>query len=268
MKIRLLGTGGADGIPAFCANNPVSEYAREHGGKDVRTRAAALIDRQLKIDFGPDTLAQVQRDQIDPSEWTAVLFTHSDDDHLTASEFQYFLYPFNDNDHLPFSIYGNAAVCQIIRDRYPGWPMEITETHAFQGFEHGGYDITPIEANHKADEEALNLIVEREGRKLIYATDTGIWCEKTFDFLRGAQANALVIECTDGFKKSTYNGHLDIGECVAMVHRLGELGGLAPDARIVTTHHSHQGGARHCDLQRTLGKFGIEPGYDGMEFEV
>ena len=187
---------------------------------------------------------------------------------MTVSEFQYFLYPFNDNEYLPFTAYGNSAVCGIIRARYPGWPMEIVETRAFAPFEHDGYKITPIAANHKPDEEAHNLIIERDGRKLIYATDTGIWCERTFDFLKGAQAHALVIECTDGFKKSAYNGHLDIAECVGVVHRLGETGGLVADARVVTTHHSHQGGARHCDLVRALGKFGIEPGYDGMEIEI
>ncbi|HTQ11150.1 MAG TPA: hypothetical protein VMI31_13870, partial [Fimbriimonadaceae bacterium] len=95
MKIRLLGTGGADGIPAFYGSNPVCDFARLHGGREIRTRAAALVDEGLKIDFGPDTLAQVQREGLDPADWTAVVFTHSDEDHLTASEFQYFLYPFN-----------------------------------------------------------------------------------------------------------------------------------------------------------------------------
>src|SRR4051794_3908540 len=132
MRIRLLGTGGADGIPALCSKSPVSEYAREHGGKDVRTRAAALVDGELKIDFGPDTLAQIQRDGIDSCDWIAAIFTHSDEDHLTVSEFQYFLYPFNDNDNLPFVVFGNAEVCRKIRERYPEWPMDIQETKAFQ----------------------------------------------------------------------------------------------------------------------------------------
>ncbi|MFI5384491.1 MAG: MBL fold metallo-hydrolase [Fimbriimonadales bacterium] len=268
MRIQLLGTGGADGIPAYCASGLVSDYAREHGGKDVRTRAAALVDGELKIDFGPDTLAQIQRDGIDASDWSAAVFTHSDEDHLAVSELQYFLYPFNENDHLPFAIYGNAEICRIIRQRYPDWPMEIHETKAFESFRHAGFTITPILANHTIKEEAHNLIVERDGRKLIYATDTGVWCHQTFDFVKGAQANALVIECTDAFKKSTYNGHLDIAECVGMVHRLHELDGLTQDARVVTTHHSHQGGARHCDLVKALGRFAIEPGYDGMEFDV
>ncbi len=268
MKIRLLGTGGADGIPAFCSNSSVSDYARKHGGKDVRTRAAALIDGELKIDFGPDTLAQIQRDNLDPRDWTATIFTHSDEDHLAVSEFQYFLYPFNSNEYLPFAIFGNAEICRLIRQRYPDWPLEIHEISAFQPFDHAGYTITPILANHKEDEEAHNFVIEREGRKLIYATDTGWWCDATFKFLTGGKADALVVECTHGYNKNDYNGHLDIGECVGMVQRLRELDGLTDEAKVVTTHHSHQGGARHCDLARSLGRFAIEPGYDGMEFDV
>jgi phosphoribosyl 1,2-cyclic phosphate phosphodiesterase len=268
MRIRLLGTGGADGIPALCGRSPVSDYAREHGGKDVRTRAAALVDGELKIDFGPDTLAQVQRDGLDAAEWTAALFTHSDEDHLAVSEFQYFLYPFCQNEQLPFAIFGNAEVCRLIRERYPDWPIELHTTKAFESFMHSGYTITPILANHKCDEEAHNLVIERDDRKLIYATDTGIWSDKTFDFLKGAQAHVLVIECTDGFNKSDYMGHLDLNECVGMVQRLRELDGLADGSRVVTTHHSHQGGARHCDLDTALGRFAIEPGFDGMEIDV
>jgi phosphoribosyl 1,2-cyclic phosphate phosphodiesterase len=268
MRIRLLGTGGADGIPALCGRSPVSEYAREHGGKDIRTRAAALIDGELKIDFGPDTLAQIQRDQIDPCQWTGTLFTHSDEDHLCVGELQYFLYPFNDNDDLPFSIFGNSKVCEVVRARYPEWPMDVVEIRSFEPFLHSGYTITPLRANHKCDEDAHNFVIEQGGRKLIYATDTGIWCDETFEFVRSAMANALVIECTEGFNRTDYIGHLDIAECVGMVQRMRELDVLTDDARVVTTHHSHQGGARHCDLVKALGRFAIEPGYDGMEFDV
>lgn len=268
MRIRLLGTGAADGIPAFCAKTPVSAYAREHGGKDRRTRAAALIDGELKLDFGPDTLAQIQRDGLDPSDWSAVLFTHSDDDHLTVSEFQYFLYPFNDNECLPFTIYGNETVCEKIAQQYPCWPLDTHAIHDFQPFLHGPYSITPLRANHKCDEEAHNFLIERDGRRLIYATDTGVWSEETFAFLERAEAHALVIECTDGFNKSDYQGHLDLKECVAMVRRMRKISALAEEARVVTTHHSHRGGARHCDLVQALGRDAIEPGYDGMEFDV
>jgi phosphoribosyl 1,2-cyclic phosphate phosphodiesterase len=51
MKVLLMGTGGADGIPALYGNDRVSKFARANGGKDLRTRSAALIDGVFKLDL-------------------------------------------------------------------------------------------------------------------------------------------------------------------------------------------------------------------------
>jgi phosphoribosyl 1,2-cyclic phosphate phosphodiesterase len=268
MNIRLLGTAAADGIPGLFSDDEVSRYARENGGKDVRTRSAALIDGVLKIDLPPDTMMQLQRDHLSARDWTALVFTHSDDDHLALNEIQYALIPFTELDHLPYTIYANAVVTQRIRKRYPEWPLEIVETHSFEPFTHGAHRITPIRATHIESEDCHNLVVERDGKTLLYATDTGVWPEETFDFLRNVKLDLLVIECTDGFCASEYPGHLDIKECVMVVNRLRAQGTLAPDAPVYTTHHSVRGRARHCDLERVLRPHGIEPGFDGLKVDV
>lgn len=264
MEIRLLGTGGADGIPALYGSDPISRYARQHGGKDVRTRAAALIDNSLKIDLGPDTNMQVLRAGLDPREWTALIFTHSDDDHLNVAEIQYAMFPFTELDHLPYTIYANPTVLGIIRDRYPDWPMELIETRSFTPFHHGPYVITPIRARHISDEDCHNLIFQRDEKAFLYATDTGVYYDETFDFLKGVTLDAMVIECTDGVCPQGYEGHLSIDQCLEVVARLRKQGTLRTDSKVVTTHHSTRGGARHCDLERILCPHGIEPGYDGQ----
>jgi phosphoribosyl 1,2-cyclic phosphate phosphodiesterase len=268
MKIRLLGTGGADGIPGLFSNDEVSRYARDNGGKDVRSRAAAVIDGVLKIDLPPETAMQVVRDGVDPRDWTALVFTHSHEDHCAVSEIQYALYPFVSADNLPFSIFANSAVIAMIRERYPEWPMELIETRSFETFRHGPFTITPVKANHIEDEDCHNLIVERDGKRLLYATDTGIWTEKTFEYLNSVKLDALIIECTDGFCPSGYHGHLDVKACLKVVGMLRDSGTLGPHSRIVTTHHSHSGGARHCDLERALAPFDVVPGFDGMVLEI
>lgn len=267
MNLKLLGTGAADGIPAYCSNSEASKWAREHGGKDVRTRAAALLDDEIKLDFGPDTLTQIREQNVDCSLWSAVVFTHSDEDHLAVSELQYFLYPFCDSEALPFSIYGNRKVLHKVEERYPGWPMDLVETHSFEPVQIGAYKFTPIRAMHGCDEEAHNLLFERDGKKLLYATDTGIWPDATFEFLQNANLDLLVIECTDGLGHCDYDGHLDLEQLVSLVQRASKVGGLASEARIVTTHHKHTGG-RHCDLVKACAKFGIEVGFDGMALEI
>jgi phosphoribosyl 1,2-cyclic phosphate phosphodiesterase len=268
MNIRLLGTGAADGIPGFFGNDSISRYARENGGKDVRSRTAAIVDGVLKIDLPPDTLLQLQRDGLDALDWSALIFTHSDDDHIAVNELQYAMIPFTDLDHMPYSIYANVVVAGEIRVRYPDWPIEINETHSFHPFIHGAHKVTPVKATHIIDEDCHNLIIESDGKSLLYATDTGVWPDETFDFLKRFHLDLLVIECTDGFAESTYRGHLNIEKMLEVVVRLRSDGVLDGTSRVVTTHHGRHGNARHCDLERVLLPHNVEPGYDGMLIEI
>jgi phosphoribosyl 1,2-cyclic phosphate phosphodiesterase len=268
MQVRLLGTGGADGVPGLFSDSRVSEYARKHGGKDIRTRCAALVDDCLKIDFGPDTFVQAARERLDPRDWTAVIFTHSDDDHFTLSELQYALFPFNESEYVGFQVYGNAAICRRIMEAYPAWPFEVFMTKSFRTFTHADYQITPIHAKHKETEDAQNLIFFDGQKRILYGSDTGIWPEETWDFLSDIKLDGLVIECTEGFVNTPYNGHLDIKECLEVVDRLRTMGVLAADTPIVTTHHSHNGDATHAELEAALNPHGIQVGYDGFSLDV
>ena len=264
MNIRLLGTGAADGIPGIMGTGRVSAYAIQHGGKDVRTRSAALVDGHIKMDYPPDTLCQVQRERLNGSDWTAVLFTHSHEDHFAISEIQYALYPFTEHVELPFSIYGNSTIGTMLRDRYPDWPIDIVELRSFCTYIHAEYVITPIPAYHKLDEECLNLIIQRNGKTLLYATDTGIWADGTFAFLSEYKLDCLVIECTEGFKRPDYKGHLNLTDLAVVLERLRNAGTLTGNSRVVTTHHAHTGDATHGELEEALAKLGAEPGYDGQ----
>ena len=268
MKIRLLGTGGADGIPGLFSDSRVSNYARECGGKDVRTRSSALVDDGLKIDFPPDTFHQVVRDGLKPQDWTAVVYTHSDDDHFAVNQLQYALHPFTENEKFEFTIYGNVTVVDRLSARYPDWPIEAIITRSFVPFVHGDYRVTPFRANHKQDEDSQNLVIERGDRTLIYATDTGIWGPESWSFIESVRANALVIECTDGFVPTSYTGHLDVVNCIEVVDRLRTLGVLAESATVVTTHHSHQGDGTYTELCRALAPHGIQVGYDSYVAEI
>ena len=268
MTIRLLGTGGADGIPALFSDDPVSNYAREHAGPDLRTRATAIVDSGLKIDLPPENSTQLLQNGLRATDWDLLLFTHSDDDHLALSELQYALYPFTEELELPFPIYASPTVLDLIRERYADWPMELVEIRAFQSVETAGYRFVPLRAHHTPGEECFNFMVEREGRSLIYATDTGIWSDETLDFLRGGRIDLLVIECTNAYVPSSYEGHLDFEGLAYVLDRLRLGGTLTASSRVVTTHHSAAGGARHCDLVSALAPLGAEPGYDGMLLTV
>jgi phosphoribosyl 1,2-cyclic phosphate phosphodiesterase len=268
MEVRLLGTGAADGIPSFFCDNEVSRYARKYGGKDVRSRSGALIDGHLKIDLPPDTHAQMARDRLSARDWTALIFTHGHDDHFARREVQYALFPFTSDLYLPFIIYGNDRINAGFAEAFPDWPIEVHLTKSFESFTHLDYQITPIAARHKEDEDSQNLIFQRDGTTVLYGTDTGVWSHQTFSFLQDYKIDLLIIECTDGLNKATYEGHLDIEACVGVVEALRESHVLHDRSRVVTTHHAARGMAKHAELERILAKYNMEPGYDGMVLHV
>lgn len=264
MRVLLTGTGASEGIPALYADSRVSQYSREHGGKDRRSRASALVDGFLKIDMGPDTLGQVGALGLNPREWGAILYTHSHDDHFAVSELQYSLYPFTELLECPYSIFGNQVILDAIHAKYPEWPFDLHLSQSFVPYHVAEYTVTPIRAMHKLDEDAHNLIISDGKSTLLYATDTGIWAPETWDFLRDHKLDALVIECTEGLHETSYYGHLSLLECIEQVHRLRAEGILREDGPVATTHISHFGELTHAELEKHLSPHNMLAGYDGM----
>ncbi|MBL8060330.1 MAG: hypothetical protein JNK63_06400 [Chthonomonas sp.] len=268
MEIKLLGTGAADGIPAFFGESRVGEYARAYGGKDIRTRSAAIIDGHIKIDLGPDTFSQMITHGTRPSDWSGIFFTHSHDDHLCESELQYTLAPFTEEEFSPFTVYGNDAVLARIQARFPDWPFELVLTKSFESFDHQGYLVTPIQAFHRLEEDCHNFIFEFGGKAFLYAADTGYWREPTWEFLSDKKLDGVVFECTDGFKRSSYHGHMDAKEVVDATNRLVSMGCLLPGASVTTTHHGQAGDATHAELEAFLVPNGIQVGFDGVSIKL
>jgi len=132
----------------------------------------------------------------------------------------------------------------------------------------GPFRVTPIAAHHDPDQTCFNFLIERNGKTLLYATDTGWYDEPTWEFLKSARLDALIIECTKGKTNGGYDGHLSASQVIAVKDKLASDGALLPGARVVTTHHSHMGELLHEELETVLNPHGIEVGFDGMVVEV
>lgn len=269
MKILLTGSGGADGVPGFFANSRVSQYAREHGGKDVRLRAGALIDGDLKIDFGPDTYAQCCALGLRAADWKHILFTHSHFDHYAPKLMQYAFPPFTDEGFRPAGVFGNANIIAGFDGAFDlSDKIERRQISSFETAQIGDYTVTPIRAYHKLDEDSLNLIIEKGGKALLYAVDTGIYQDETWSFLAGRKLDALVIECSEGFQTTDYWGHLSCEQLLGVLDKMRALGCLSDDTVVCTTHHSHTGNGTHDELEAFFMPKGIEVGFDGKSIEI
>jgi len=267
VNIRLLGTGGADGVPGLYSDSRVSQYARKNGGRDIRSRSSALVDDCLKLDLGPDTWSQMARDGLDARDWTALLFTHSDADHFAPDELMYTLYPFNDFEFAGFVVYANLKICRRILEKFPEWPVEMRTTKSFERFQHGGYEIFPVRAHHLTEEDAHNFVISDSQSTLLYGTDTGIWDDPTWEALQDIKLDCLILECSEGFASTAYDGHLDANEFEMVLNRLRKQGTVSDQTKVWTTHHSQQGEATYDELCRHFEPMGVNIGYDGVNIE-
>ena len=141
----------------------------------------------------------------------------------------------------------------------------------FENFSIGNYSITPLPAIHSfPDEDAFMFLIEKNGRTILYATDTGYFHSATDNYLlkQGVKIDLLVLDCTKGDNDLVYDMNMSMKEGKAIADRFAKKGLLAEDIKLVYTHFSHNSGQIYDDLVTLAEKYGFEVAYDGMEIEV
>jgi phosphoribosyl 1,2-cyclic phosphate phosphodiesterase len=270
MKIQLLGTSAAEGWPALFCNCSACARARKLGGKDLRSRASLLIDDVLKIELPPDTLHHVLQFGLDLSKLTHLFITHSHKDHFAVDELLYLGPDFAKRKDLqPLRVYGNSNIMKdVMKLAGEGLDANFHEVKPFERIKAGPYDVFPILANHGSDEHPLNYIVSRHGKHVLFACDTGLYADETWQQVSDLQVDVAIVECTGGPKRIDYKTHMGFPDLLEYKLKAEESGLTGNKTRWVLTHFSHFGGATHEELVELGKPHGIEIGYDGMQIEI
>lgn len=269
MELLICGTAAAEGWPAlFCSCGACLE-ARRRGGKNLRSRSAYMLGEKIRVDFGPDSFYHQQQYGLAFEGLEALVFTHAHEDHLQAYEFHYRRPGFS---RIPESqvlaVYGNERVEERIgRAVDEDWTRHRMRFQRWTAFETlplpGDVSVTPMPADHDPSQACFNLLFEVDGRRLMIGHDTGWWAEPTWEFLTGKPLHVVLLDCTGG-PLETRRNHMSCSVVCEVRDRLREQGSLAPDARVIATHFSHNGGWLHDELEAYLNPRGIEVAYDGM----
>ena len=119
-----------------------------------------------------------------------------------------------------------------------------------------------------AGETALNYLFERNGKRFLYASDTGLYEEDNYSYLHGKLLNTLLMECScgeahrqPGFK------HLTCEFIVEMVERFRRDDVINDRTEIYLTHIGHKGGLNHLELQQKMRDvigLQVEVAHDGL----
>lgn len=271
MKIKYLGSAAYDGIPALFCECENCRRAREAGGKYIRTRTQAIVDDDLLIDFNADTVSHFLHYRIDDLKIDNCLITHSHSDHLYPEDIV--IPQYND--------YGSHKVCYYaakdgydrIRRFFDMTPVmferaELKLVEPYKAFEAGDYRVLPLPANHDPLTSPVIYAIEKKGKKLLYAHDTGVFEDGVYDALeKFGRLDCVSLDCTGGLASGWRNGHMCAETDAETLRRLFDIG--AADANTVVTlcHFSHNGGCSPDKLEEFAEKNGMMIAYDGSEFE-
>ena len=271
MQIQYFGTAAAEGWPGLFCRCGVCERARQAGGKNLRTRSQALIDGKILVDFPADTYLHMLRDGLDLPSIHTLILTHSHQDHWYPEDLAFRGEGFSHDIDGMLDIYGNDACAARLRAILPivgqgmmdAMQARYHEVTAFSPFTAEGYTITPLRALHNRAENCLIYLIEKDGKALLYANDTGLFPEDTWEYLRGGRLDLVSMDCTMQQVKEGTN-HMGIEDNVELCARLKELGCLHEGTKYVVTHFSHNGGLLHEELEERVRPYGFLVAYDGL----
>ena len=275
MKILYLGTAAYEGVPAPYCRCRVCRESFRTGGRALRSRSQALVDGELLLDFNADTVCHSLRYRI---EWENVgdcLITHSHSDHLYPMDLEILSDPIS-HEHRPLHFYSaqdgyDKIAAQISLHRMQG-RAEVSLVRPGDIFFTSGqkYRVLALRANHAAATSPLFYAVERGGKRLLYAHDTGVFPEEDYALLRAfGKFDLISLDCTGclGIGFDWRDGHMSLKTNLEVMERLRREGIADGKTIFVANHFSHNGGQTYDEMVPEMAKHGIVVAYDGLAIE-
>ncbi len=299
MKITFLGTGAGEGYPGLYCECRHCSYARQHGGRNIRTSSALLIDSDTLIDMNDTCVVTAARLGISMARVKRLLITHSDDDHLSPQmlwwrfggvwdqampDEELFQKPIG--EQMKFSmprftsletmdVYGNAATKEALLKIRPHLfddpsPQQMVWHEIREGEEYVSGDVSfiPVRAQHGRPGFCHNYIVSRGGRTMLYASDTGGYDEDMMQIILSQKYDAVVMESTYGLFPGLEFGHMSIVKNIAFRDRLRENGCWKGEEKFFLTHMSPHWTPPYDEYAPMMAGKGFTVAWDGMQVEI
>lgn len=102
---------------------------------------------------------------------------------------------------------------------------------------------------------------------MLFANDTGIFPEDTWEALAGVKLDCVSLDCTLGNDPNMECGHMGLKAVRSVVQRLRKMECIDKDTPVVLTHFSHNGNLLHEELETETKEDGFVIAYDGMLLE-
>jgi len=243
MRVRLLGTGSADGWPnPFCE---CESCASERRVGRSRRPASALIDDVLMIDAGPTAPYSASEAGISLRGVRDLLLTHGHPDHLAPSILLWREWIAGLHE---LHVWGPAMALDLCRDWVgPDSPVDfhVVAPGETLGLD-SGYRVRVLAAAHDpnsrddiAHEAVLYDITDDQDAALLYATDTGPFTADMLESIAGRYYDLVLVDESFGDTNDHGTGHFDLATLPAFLSGARECGAITASTRVIATHLSH-----------------------------
>ena len=246
MKVRLLGTGSADGWPnPFCV---CDSCAAERAAGRSRGSTSAYVDDTVLIDFGPATATSLRRAGLHLNTLEHALITHGHADHLAP---EFLLWRSWVADLPTLHVWAPPSAVDSCRHWLgPQAPVALHEIHPGDDLmlatARGDYHVQVLPASHDigngdvhAADAVLYDLTGPDGMRMLYATDTGPLSPALLAMARPGSFDLVLIEETFGHVIDHGTGHHDLPALASSLASLRDHGLVTPSTDVVAIHLSH-----------------------------
>jgi adenosylcobinamide kinase / adenosylcobinamide-phosphate guanylyltransferase len=257
VQVALLGTGSAEGWPNPWCTCASCAAAREAGID--RGQTAALVDRRLLVDCGPEVPRAAARLGHDLTGVRTLLLTHSHPDHVGPAAL---LARHWAGRPEPLTVAGPPAALGLLRDWVgPHDPVTLRPLAAGQRAALDGYGVVALPAAHgdvTTGECLLYDVTAPDGQRLLVATDTGPLPAETTAAVAGRAYAVVLLECTG----QRGGGHHDLPAFAETVAQLRRSGAISAGTTLAAVHLGHRN-PPPAELERRLASLGAVAPRDG-----
>ncbi len=257
MNLRFLGTGTSYGVPYIGCP---CEVCQSNDPRDKRLRASILVEddsTRLLVDTGPDFRQQCLRASVDCV--SAVLWTHLHNDHIIGlddirplSDRQGYIQGYGDAPTL--ARLGQIFDYIFVQNRDHGGFPRVTP-HIIEPFEtlhFGAIEVTPLPIKH-GQRSILAYEFQKEGRRLVYATDCSHIPPESIERMRGCE-----VFIVDALRHAAHPNHFSLAQAL-------EACEIIEPQRAFFTHITHD--LPHAATEATLPE-NVKIAFDGLELTV
>ena len=256
MKLTFLGTGAHDYSARLLTD------CKDKFDRDARRSSALMIGESLLIDCGDHILDELRIAGCDLGKITDVFNTHQHEDHFNAENL--------------------AAIAASAKRPLRLWVRDGAEITEIAGvdviymtpFERyavcDGVFLTGMPANHNPKMNPQHFIIELGEKKMFYGCDGGWLLNETYNYLRKARFDLMVLDCTVG----DYVGDFRLGEHNSMPMIRLMLPSFTTtkitteESKIYLSHIAPSLHKPHAETEKIAEEMGCILAYDGLEIEI